>query len=43
MIEFPKQLRSRESKLLLIAASMLLEYKYFEKKDKDQANMNNQL
>lgn len=42
IVEFPKQLRSRECKLLLIAASMLLEYKYFEVKDKDQANMNNQ-
>ena len=30
VVEFPKQFRSRESKVLLIAASMLLEYRYFE-------------
>eukprot|EP01084_Bolivina_argentea_P136639 240641_1 len=35
LVEFPNKLKSRENKLLLIGASMLLEYKYFENKTKD--------
>ena len=44
VVEFPKKLRSRECKLLLIAASMLLAYKYFEVNDKETTgNMDDEL